>query len=219
MFRDRLSRAKKWVWLFEIKLVTKHDFSGFFRNLGNPDIASTRSLSRTRPHPSIRNFRILVSKPLYLPGVSLSLSLWNYIILGIGKIWYSPFLLEIQKLSIIRFNRIRSLKLLKFVVNRIWLLPGRTIRIPMPNKVFGAYAPNQVQLTVNIWRRKTFSYSPPFLLSYYAVMKIYPQNYFTNRLKFLEEKTEGQAIITIFFDRRNGITRFHTRWTEIQRSR
>lgn len=61
--------------MFEIKLVTKHDFSGFFRNLGNPDIASTRSLSRTRPHPSIRNFRILVSKPLYLPGVSLSLSL------------------------------------------------------------------------------------------------------------------------------------------------
>lgn len=111
-----MNRRQRNELVFEIKLVAKHDF---FRNLDNPDIARVEILSRTRPYPSIRNFRILVSKPLVpiftgdppcLSEIALSLELEKF---------DTPVLLEIQKLSIIRFNRIRSLKLLKFVVNRI----------------------------------------------------------------------------------------------------
>lgn len=102
--RNKTRHEARFFWVFETSVIP---------------ISYDEIPSRIRPYPSIRNFRILVSKPLVLiftgeyrrvSEITLSLELEKF---------DTPVLLEIQKLSIIRFNRIRSLKLLKFVVNRI----------------------------------------------------------------------------------------------------
>lgn len=86
-------------------------------------------LSRTRPYPSIRNFRILVSKPLVV-----IFSLETRLELHYPRNWENLILRKTFDNQIQSDQKLEIVKVC--VVNRIWLLPGRSMSIiPTPSKV------------------------------------------------------------------------------------